>query len=489
MCYKAESFGTSLGIRVTRVKEVPPSPASILCYMVFSKPQPKRDRPPKRGRTEVSFPPLSMTVFSTNVNDYSRFLVIESTDSARPITSLSVFLVSKFLQNTTGGKYQAKKLRTREILVELNAEPQARILLAQTRIHDLDIRVTPHRSLNSSQGVISDTDLLTETDADLLEGLEDQGVTAVRRIMMHRDDKIIPTKHIILTFNRSSLPEHINAGFIRCSIRPYIPNPRHCFDCQRFGHSTTSCRGKTTCAKCAAQDHPTDNCDSENLTCTNCRGPHAAYSRKCEKFQMEKKIINLKVTENITFPEERKRFASFPLGRYADAARRGAERRLVSTETQFSESDLVPPPPPAGLPHAAQPGTTPLAEAAAVVVQITSVGTGAAPASASPSSSALEGAEGMDIAGPAPAPTATAPPVPPLVPRTPSVVDAQTKGSRKGAKSGGPGPSGTLRTSDDDMDVWPFLPATQRKERPPTSKPTERPKKPNPRVTAPKDDT
>ncbi|KAL3201671.1 hypothetical protein MRX96_053504, partial [Rhipicephalus microplus] len=78
---------------------------------------------------------------------------------------------------------------------------------------------------------------------------------------------------------------------------------------------------------------------------------------------------------------------------------------------------------------------TPLAEAAADVVQTSSVGTGAAPASASPSSSALEGAEMMDTAGPAPDPTATAPPVPPVAP--PGEVAAQTKGSRKGAKSGG----------------------------------------------------
>lgn len=413
-------------------------------------------------------------------------MVMESVDQSKPLSSLSVFPVSKFLESVVGESYKAKKQRTGEVLVELSRQDQADKLLAQTRIADLAIRVTPHRSLNSSQGVISEPDLANETEADLLEGLRNQGVTAVRRITIRRDDKEIPTRHIILTFDRSNLPDYINAGFIRCSVRAYIPNPRRCFKCQRFGHGTNSCRGQITCAKCAQHDHPTDNCSSQQLLCINCQGPHAAYSRKCEKFQLEKKIINIKVTENITFPEARKRFASFPLGRYADAARRGAERRLVSAGTQYRESDLVPPPPPPGLPLAAQSVATPLAEAAADVVQTSSVGTGAAPASASPSSSALEGAEMMDTAGPAPDPTATAPPVPPVAP--PGVA-AQTKGSRKGAKSGGPGSTGTPRTSDDDMDVRPFLPATQRKERPVTAKPSEGPKKPKPRVTAPKDDT
>ncbi|KAL3217501.1 hypothetical protein MRX96_032300 [Rhipicephalus microplus] len=93
----------------------------------------------------------------------------------------------------------------------------------------------------------------------------------------------------------------------------------------------------------------------------------------------------------------------------------------------------------------------------------------------------------MDTAGPAPDPTATAPPVPPVAPPGGG---GSNEGLPKGGQvRGGPGSTGTPRTSDDDMDVWPFLPATQRKERPVTAKPPEGPKKPKPRVTAPKDDT
>lgn len=63
-------------------------------------------------------------------------------------------------------------------MAELNIQQQATRLLTQTHMADLDIKVTLHRSLNSSQGVFSETDLINETDADLLEGLKDQGVMA-----------------------------------------------------------------------------------------------------------------------------------------------------------------------------------------------------------------------------------------------------------------------------------------------------------------------
>ncbi|KAH6932150.1 hypothetical protein HPB50_003053 [Hyalomma asiaticum] len=41
--------------------------------------------------------------------------------------------------------------------------------------------VTPHRSLNGTQGVISERDDMNETDEGILENLRPQGVTAVRR--------------------------------------------------------------------------------------------------------------------------------------------------------------------------------------------------------------------------------------------------------------------------------------------------------------------
>lgn len=66
---------------------------------------------------------------------------------------------------------------------------------------DLDIIGTPNHSLNSSQGVIPKPDLLSKTEADLLEGIKDQGVTAVRRITIDPDIVKIPTEHIFATFN------------------------------------------------------------------------------------------------------------------------------------------------------------------------------------------------------------------------------------------------------------------------------------------------
>ncbi|GFX93690.1 hypothetical protein TNCV_1588671 [Trichonephila clavipes] len=55
---------------------------------------------------------------------------------------------------------------------------------------------------------------MSTSDAEILEGFSDQGVVQVRRITLKKDAALIPTKHIILTFNSPKLPTTIKAGYL-----------------------------------------------------------------------------------------------------------------------------------------------------------------------------------------------------------------------------------------------------------------------------------
>lgn len=129
---------------------------------------------------------------------------------------------------------------------------------------------------------------------------------------MRRDGKEIKTKHVVLTFDRSSLPQAINAAlFIRCQVSPYVLNTRRCFKCERYEHDTNPCRGSLACGKWAQHGHPTKSCTINTFKCSNCENPHPAYSRSSEVFKNKKKIMHFKFTENINFPEARKKPAMF----------------------------------------------------------------------------------------------------------------------------------------------------------------------------------
>ncbi|GBL95353.1 hypothetical protein AVEN_154768-1 [Araneus ventricosus] len=140
---------------------------------------------------------------------------------------------------------------------------------------------------------------------EIAQELSGQGIKDVRRINIRRDGQLIPTKHFILTFNTPRLPEYIKAGYVRCSVRPYISNPLRCFKCQRFGHSRTNCRGTLTCARCAVAVHESTGCTAVEK-CVNCQGTHTSFSRSCPKWELVKEIVALKFKNNISFPEARR---------------------------------------------------------------------------------------------------------------------------------------------------------------------------------------
>ncbi|GFT39353.1 uncharacterized protein TNCV_2422611 [Trichonephila clavipes] len=184
----------------------------------------------------------------------------------------SPFAIFKALQ-AIGEPKSVKKMRSSDLLVETKSAIQSKSYLSTKHFLDSILTVTPHRSLNFSRGVISEPDLLTTPDAEILDGFSDQGVIQVRRITIKKDATVIPTKHMILTFNNPNLPATVKAGYLNCKIRPYVPNPLRCFKCQRFGHSQTACRGQLTCSRCATVGHPSTDCTLEPK-CVNCFQSH-----------------------------------------------------------------------------------------------------------------------------------------------------------------------------------------------------------------------
>ncbi|XP_042910733.1 uncharacterized protein [Parasteatoda tepidariorum] len=273
--------------------------------------------------------------------EYARYFLMNLTNPNVPNTSfthVSPFLIHKALLSILGEVASVKKLRSGDLLVEVSSAKQATILSTCTTMCSFNITVTPHRSLNTSRGVISETEFINDTEDMILDNLQSQNVTSVRRIKIRRDGKLIPTKHLILTFASAKLPTEIKMAWINCPVRPYIPNPLRCYQCQRFGHSKTSCRGRPVCAHCSSTEHEDTSCELPPL-CVNCKGDHAAYARSCPKWSQEKEIQSIKVLQNLTFNEARRIVtARTPRPGVSYSAAAKTSYRTVSTQTDSSIS-------------------------------------------------------------------------------------------------------------------------------------------------------
>ncbi|XP_076345796.1 uncharacterized protein LOC143244639 isoform X1 [Tachypleus tridentatus] len=271
---------------------------------------------------------------STSVTHIPHFLILHSL-TEKPLGQMSPFFIQKGLEGLVGSPKSVKKLRSGDILVETSTSQHSELLLNSKAIGDIPIEVTPHTTLNSSRGVIVERDLKNVPESEILAGLSTQGVSGVRHISTRKDGVTLPTNTLVLTFTSPRAPATIKAGYLICRVWPYIPNPLRCFQCQRFGHSKTSCRGSLTCARCGGKDHDAYDCDM-NPHCINCKGSHPSYFHSCPKWLEEKEVQRLKTTHNISYPEARKLLSITPSRTYAAA--------LHSTTTVGVQTDLFVPP-------------------------------------------------------------------------------------------------------------------------------------------------
>ena len=242
---------------------------------------------------------------------FPKYITIKNSNfEEEKITNLSPFVIEKVVEGLIGTAKNVKKLKDNSLLIETFRKSQTEQLLRQTKFYNINVRVCPHQTLNSSKGIIKDPEMKGVSTDEMKEYLQSQGVLNVRRITIKKDGKIIETNTFVLTFNTPTVPKDIKIFYRLIKVEMYIPNPLRCFECQRFGHHEDRCTAAPVCAKCGKEGYcgpRSENCKG-TIKCVNCGKDHPAYSNKCEVWLKEKEIIKLKVKNNISYPEARKLF-------------------------------------------------------------------------------------------------------------------------------------------------------------------------------------
>ncbi|GBN29794.1 hypothetical protein AVEN_264713-1 [Araneus ventricosus] len=162
---------------------------------------------------------------SNNAIAFETFFVVKRVSTNNEtFVNVSPFLVQNAVSATVGDVASIKRIRSGDLLIEVNSQKQAKQILKIKALADIKVTVEAHRTLNSSEGVISVGELFNVPVEEITNELKSQGVSHVRRILIRRDGQLLPTKHLILTFRSPKLPDYIKAGYINCPVRPYIPN-------------------------------------------------------------------------------------------------------------------------------------------------------------------------------------------------------------------------------------------------------------------------
>ncbi|GFU70747.1 uncharacterized protein TNCV_493101 [Trichonephila clavipes] len=95
------------------------------------------------------------------------------------MSNKSPFAIHKAVLGIGGEPKSIKRLRSGDLLIETISDLQSKsFLLAKTFLNS-PVNASPHKTLNSCRGVISETDLLSTPESEILEGFSDQGVIQI----------------------------------------------------------------------------------------------------------------------------------------------------------------------------------------------------------------------------------------------------------------------------------------------------------------------
>ena len=168
------------------------------------------------------------------------------------------------------------------IIIQTTNQKQSEKIVRWKEFGKLNIKTSPHPTLNFSKGVIKSPDLASCSLEEIRLHLKLQGVTDVRRISICKETRTIDTNTYILTFNKVTTPTSIRIGYINAKRETYIPNPLRCQKCR---HPIDKCTRPPICPK---SNHT--KLEYQNpFNCINCTGEHSAYSWECETWKKRKK--------------------------------------------------------------------------------------------------------------------------------------------------------------------------------------------------------
>ena len=287
------------------------------------------------------------TIFTSQEN-FARYLIIESKNKEKPVTSLSPFVIEKQIESMIGTAKSVKKLKNGTLLVETTRKTQTENLKKQTSFFGVPVEVTEHQSLNSSKGIIRNPILRAETEENILEYLKPQGVTHVKRFTIRKNNERINTNTLLLTFNSVTTPKTLKIFYQIIQVELYVPNPLRCFNCQKFGHHENNCPADlgSVCEKCGTgnHDHLASQC-KKPAKCVNCGENHMSRSSDCDVWKKEKEVMKIKVTQRLTYPEARKIYdpqkPEFTFSKVVSSMPKKPETKTSSTQYSVKDTEIT----------------------------------------------------------------------------------------------------------------------------------------------------
>nr|XP_050046575.1 uncharacterized protein LOC126543503 [Dermacentor andersoni] len=157
------------------------------------------------------------------------------TTAGTNLNSLNRQSLTKCFDRIASGHVREIRINARKDILTLDVSSQAVLeaLKAMQLVDNIPVRSFLAYGNDTCTGVVPDVDIDIK-DKDLRPLLS----STVRILDIHRFG---PSGCIKLVFESNSLPASIKVGYVRHSVRPYVPRPLQCHKCFKLGHVSLYC--------------------------------------------------------------------------------------------------------------------------------------------------------------------------------------------------------------------------------------------------------
>ena len=239
--------------------------------------------------------------------------IVLASSNDRPLSSINPITIDRCLRKSIGQYESCKPIRNGNLIINCKTSNQVKTLLNLDCLSDNNISFPIKSSLVTppcAKGVIYNVPLDIPNN-ELLMCLKEHHVKYVKRFqiksVLNGKSVFNDTKTVLLQFHNDVLPPFVRIGYLNFLVKQYVPKPLRCFKCNRFGHTSTKCRGKERCSKCGG-DHKIENCQITIAKCVNCNGNHSAASKECPKYQKEVQVLKIQTDKKLTYAEAAKQY-------------------------------------------------------------------------------------------------------------------------------------------------------------------------------------
>lgn len=195
------------------------------------------------------------------------------------------------------------------IKIQVDSAAAANKLVSNSVFEKNDLVAYIPTHLTEKKGVIRGIDT-SYSENELLNLIQSSvPVKAIKRMFRrnNQNNERVPRQMVVITFKGLEIPQFIYINKIRFPVDVYYSPVLMCYNCLRYGHTSTLCRGNKKCSNCSEEI-------SNNLECNNCKKfcfycqseNHSTTDRSCPAYLKQKRTKQAMAHLNISFSEAEK---------------------------------------------------------------------------------------------------------------------------------------------------------------------------------------